>query len=356
MKKLGAILICVSLIFGAFAGCSKAEPEAESSSPAAVEPSADSTETNDIESSEAPVDTTETVTINIAGMNGPTGIGMANLIRSNELGETSNKYNITLEGAADAVMGKVINGELDIAAVPVNAASVLYNKTQKEITFLGVNTLGVLHLLTNGVEVNSAEDLRGKTIYSTGQGTTPEYTFRYILEQNGINPDEDLTIIYETEAAALQTKLATGDIEIAVLPEPMVSAVTTKNPDIKISMDLTEEWSKATAGKPLTTGGVIVRNEFLEAHPEAVAKFLEEYEVSCKKATEDLEGTAKLTVEYGILAAEEIAVKAIPRCNIEFIGGEEMKQAVSSYLEVLYNANPDSVGGSLPDEEFYYKG
>lgn len=356
MKKSIAFILSLVLVFGAFAGCAgseKTEPEAPANFET-QEKEEEATAPEEPEITEEPELTGASV--KVAGMKGPTGIGMVNLMDAAAKGETKNEYEFVIEGAPDLITGKVITGEVDIAAVPVNLASILYNKTEKDITLLGVNALGVVYILADGVDINSLEDLKGKDIYATGQGATPEYVLRYVLEEQGINPDEDVNIVFESEATALQAKMVAGEVSIAMIPEPFVSVITSQKPEVKVALDLTKEWEKATDGKVLTTGGVIVRNEFLNANPDAVKIFMEEYGESCKKAVEDIDGTAKLVVENEIIGKEEVAKTAIPRSNIVFLTGEEMKTAVEQYYEVLFASNPQSIGGTTPDAEFFYQG
>lgn len=290
------------------------------------------------------------VTARVGALIGPTGMGMAWLIENG-----GDSYEFSLLDSPDKVSPMLINGELDIAALPVNVASVLYNKTNKGVSVLNVNTLGVIYILTNGEEIATVADLKGKTIYASGQGATPEYVLKYILAQNGIDPDKDVVIEFKSEHAELATLLAAGEIGIAVLPEPFVTTVTTQNQDIKIALDLTSEWESATGGAVQTTGCIVVRNEFLKSNPGAVKAFMDDYKRSAEFVNANIEEAAALMEKLEIIPKAAVAMKALPRCNIVFLEGDEMKSAVQKYLEVLYAANPQAVGGALPDEAFYYK-
>jgi NitT/TauT family transport system substrate-binding protein len=294
--------------------------------------------------------------VRIGGLIGPTGMGMAYLMEQSEAGETPAAYEFTLSDAPDKVSPLLINGELDIAALPVNMASILHNKTEGEIEILAVNTLGVIYVLTKDENITSVADLKGKTIYSTGQGASPEYVLRYILSENGIDPDTDVTIEYKSEHAELATLMGAGQATIAVLPEPFVTTLTMQNPEITVALDLTKEWEAATGGAVQTTGCIVGRKEFIEAHPQAVAEFLGAYQQSAQYTTQHIDEAAALVEKFGIVPKAAVAKQAIPRCNIVYLAGSEMKSAVSKYLEVLFTANPQSVGGTLPDDTFYYAG
>ena len=300
----------------------------------------------------------ERATIRVGGLKGPTAMGMVKLMEDDAAGTTANDYEFTLAGSADEINPLLIKGELDIAAVPTNVASVLYNKTEGQMEILALNTLGVLYVVENGDSIQSIEDLRGKTVYSTGQGATPEYALNYILSENGMTVGTDVTVEYKSEHSELAALLAAGQADIAVLPQPFVTSVLTQNPDVRIALDLTEEWDKVTEdGSKLTMGALVVRKDFAESNPEAVEAFLKEYQASTEYVTDEanLDDAAALIEKYGIIAAN-VAKQALPYCNIVCITGEEMKTAAEGFLSILAEANPSSVGGALPAEDFYYLG
>lgn len=298
----------------------------------------------------------EKVDINIASLKGPTTMGMVKLMKDSEDGSTFDKYNVAMSGTADEIVPKIVKGEIDMAAVPCNLASVLYNKTNGGITIAAVNTLGVLYVVENGNAINSVEDLKGKTIYTTGKGTTPEYVLNYVLKENGINPDSDVTIEYKSEATEVAAVLSQDNTAIAMLPQPFVTTGQMKNENLRIARDMTKEWDKLQGnnGSGLVTGVVVVRNEFLKDNEEAVNRFLSEYQKSTEYVNGNLEEAAKLIEGYDIVPAA-VAKKAVPLCNITFLSGDEMKAKVSGYLKVLYDQNPESVGGKLPEDNFYYQ-
>ena len=300
----------------------------------------------------------ERAAVRVGGLKGPTAMGMVKLMEEDAAGTTANDYEFTLAGSADEINPLLIKGELDITAVPTNVASVLYNKTEGQVEILALNTLGVLYVVENGNTIQSVEDLRGKTIYSTGKGATPEYALNYILGENGLTAGTDVTVEYKSEHSELASLLAAGQADLAVLPQPFVTSVLAKNPDVRIALNLTEEWDKVTEdGSKLTMGALVVRKDFAESNPEAVRNFLKEYQASTQYVTDEanLDDAAALIEQYGIISAA-VAKQALPYCNIVCITGEEMRTAAEGFLSILAKANPQSVGGTLPAEDFYYIG
>ena len=293
--------------------------------------------------------------INLYVLSGPTGIGAMNLWAAADAGETKNTYHITMPGANDEVVAALSKGDADIAAVATNLAATLYNKTDGGVTVLAVNTLGVLSLLSNGQEVNAVSDLKGKTIYAPGQGANPEYILRYVLTGNGLDPDKDVTLRFVGEGSELLTVWQSDPEAVIMAPQPVATSILMQNENAKTLFDMTEEWDKIAGGdSTLMMGCVIVRNEFLQANPGAVELFLQEYAASIEKAQSDVEGTAALCEQYGLIPKAALAQKAIPSCGLTFVTGAEMKTGLSGYLQVMFDANPKSVGGALPGDNFYY--
>jgi NitT/TauT family transport system substrate-binding protein len=316
MKRIVAMITAAVMLFSlaAFAACSKKQDDTE---------------------------------IRIAALKGPTGMGMVKLADK----QNYPNYTVSIEASPDALNPRIISGEVDVAAVPVNLASVLYNKLDGDISVLAVSTLGVLYVVEAGSEVNSVADLAGKTVYATGQGATPEYILNYLLDKNGVAGSVEVN--YVGEHAALATMLANGSAEIGMLPEPNVTSTLAGNDNLRIALNLTEEWNKVCSTE-LVQGVVIARKSFVNEHPEAIEQFLREYEKSSAFVNENIDEAAKLIVDAGILGNVEIAKKAIPNCNISFSKGEAMHKAVEGMLTVLFEANPKSIGGKLPDKDFYY--
>ena len=293
-------------------------------------------------------------TLRIAGLKGPTTMGLVNLLSMEKNGTAAMDYDLQLYGAADEIVPKLIKGNLDMAAIPANLAATLYQKTNGGIQVLAVNTLGVLYVVEKGDTVHSFADLKGRTILSTGKGTTPEYVLRYLLTKNGLNPDKDVKIEYYSEASEVTAQMAaTKKDAIAVLPQPYVTAAQMKDSELRVVLDLTKEWNKV-CDTQLITGVTVVRTAYAEDHPDVVQAFLNDYEKSVNAANTDIDGTAALCEEIGVVAKAAIAKKALPKCNIVYRRGEEMKKDISAYLQVLYDASPASVGGKLPDDNFYW--
>lgn len=284
------------------------------------------------------------IVLNVAALKGPTGMGLAYV-----MSEQTDAYHVEMFDAPDVVAGKFINGEIDIAAIPINLAATLYNKTEGEAVMIAINTLGVLYILENGESVQSFADLAGKKLYATGQGSTPEYVLAYLLEKNGLTGKVEVE--YLAEHATLAAMMAAGEVELAMLPEPNVSSVLVKSDVARVALDLTAVWD-AVSDTALLQGCYIVRRSVLEEEPEAVKAFVEAAADSAARVVSE-DGAAKLIAELGIVGSEDIAARAIPNCNIVCITGEEMRQAAAAMLQVLFDANPASVGGTLPDDALY---
>ena len=348
MKKILSLLLAFSLALS-LAACGGSASSAASS--AAVSEAASSAAASEEEETAAPLSVTEP--LRIAGLKGPTTMGLVNLLSMEQAGTAAMDYDLQLYGAADEIVPLLIKGELDMAAIPANLAATLYQKTSGGIQAVAVNTLGVLYVVEQGDTVHSMADLKGRTILSTGKGTTPEYVLRYLLTANGLDPDKDVDIQYYSEATEVTAQMAATQDAIAVLPQPYVTAAGLKDDTLRVALDLTAEWDKV-ADTQLITGVTVVRKAYAEEHPDVVAAFLADYAQSVNAANTDLDGTAALCEEQGVVAKAAIAKKALPNCNIVCLTGEELKADVSGYLQVLYDADPAAVGGTLPGEDFYW--
>ncbi|MBQ2898352.1 MAG: ABC transporter substrate-binding protein [Oscillospiraceae bacterium] len=285
--------------------------------------------------------------VKIGMLKGPTGMGAAWLMDQNEQGLTRNSYEFTVAGAADELTGQLVQGGLDIAALPTNAISALYNKTEGKIVCLGVNTLGVLYILERGDSISGIADLDGKTILASGKGSTAEAVLVHLIAESGIGAD----IHFASEHTEAATLAMTGEYDIVMLPEPFVTNVMSKSEDFRVALNLSEEWKKLT-GEVLTMGGIAVRREFLEQNPAAVAEFIRDYGVSIEFTNSEPAEAGILIEKYGIAAAA-VAENAIPRCNIVWLHGDEYKTVLKNFLTVLYNGNPASIGGAIPGEDFF---
>lgn len=289
------------------------------------------------------------VTVNVAALSGPTGISMAKLAVD---AQTSGKYNVSFAGSPDELVGKITTGEIDVACVPTNLAAVLYNKTGGNISVAAVTTLGVLYLIDTSGEISSIAELSGKTVGATGQGSNPEYILDYILSKNGLTVGENVYVDYKSEHAELATLMATGEVTVGMLPVPFATQVMGKYPDAAV-IDLQQEWGKVSPAQ-LAQGVIIVRNEFLTGNKDAFDRFLDDFAASSDFAVSDIETTAQYVEQLGIIPSADVAKQAIPLCNITYIDGGDMKATVSAFLDVLYQANPKSVGGAMPGDDFYY--
>ena len=328
-----ALVMCLSL-----AACGGTEEETTDETPA----------------EETPAE--ESVNVRVAALKGPTAMGMVKLMSdsgSAEADTAGNTYEFTLAASADEVSPKLMQGELDIACVPANLASVLYNRTEGGIVTLAVNTLGVLYIVENGNAVQSMADLAGKTIAASGKTSTPEYALRYLLSENGIDPDTGLTIDWKSEHSECVAALASGTATVAMLPQPFVTVAQTQLPDLRIALDLTEEWDALDNGSAMLTGVVVARADFVAEHPAAVEQFLTSYAESVDWVNDNTADAAALIGGYDIVDAA-VAEKALPYCNIVCITGTEMMDMLSGYLSVLWEQSPESVGGAMPNDDFYY--
>ena len=342
MKKTIAFVLALVMALS-MAACAKEE----------VQPTTIATEAPTeavVETTAAPETEAAAAPINVMVLNGTTGFGMANLMDAAAKGEALQEYNFTVETDASNIVAALANGSVDIAALPTNAAAAVYNKTQGKVQVLALNTLGVLYLVTDGsVQVESVADLAGQTVYAPAQN--PSFIFQHIVDANGV---ENVTIDNTyAQPADLNTAVASGEVAIAVLPEPMVTVAKSKNPDLQVALDLTAEWDKVSQPGSLVQGCVVVRKDFAAENATAVNTFLDEYCVSIEALTKDVEGTAAKIEATGIFAKAAVAAKAIPNCNVCFIAGDEMQEALSQFLTIMHGVAPASVGGSIPGEDFY---
>lgn len=326
MKRFLTLLLAIMLVFS-MAGCKKSENKSQ--------------------------DTDEKPVVRIGGLKGPTSMGMVKMLDDDEQGKTSIDYEFTMAASADELTPKLLQGELDILAVPANLGSVLYNKSNGQVKMLAINMLGAVYIAEKGEQtITSLSDLEGKTIYATGKGSTPEYALSYLLSQYGLDINEDITIEWKSEPTEVVSAMATEDHAIAMIPQPFVVVAQTQIEDLKVVLDLNQEWENLGVDSQFITAGIIVNAKFAEEHPETVQKFLEEYSASTKYVKENVEEASVLIEKYDIVKAP-IAQKALPQCNIVCISGSEMKNSVNGYFQVLFDLNPAAVGGQLPGDDFY---
>ncbi|MGL5436865.1 MAG: ABC transporter substrate-binding protein [Lachnospiraceae bacterium] len=364
MKKRAALLLLTLTV--ALAGCGKSQTEPSADTTTAVETATAETTTEEattepestIEAFTEPAVediTPEDVTVRVGSLKGPTSMGLVSLMDQAEKGEAGNQYDFTMVTAADELLGKIVSNEMDIALVPANVASVLYNKTDGGIAVININTLGVLYVVSSDDSIQSFADLKGKTLYLTGKGTTPEYVTNYLLSANGLTTD-DVTLEFKSEATEVAAILKEQPDAIGLLPQPFVTVACAQNEDLKIVLDCTKEWDAAqgAGGSRLVTGVTIVRKDFQDQNPNAVALFLQEHFASADFANTNVADAAELVANQGIIEKAPIAQKAIPYCNITCITGDDMKTALNGYLQVLADQDPASIGGQLPGNDFYF--
>ena len=312
MKKITILIVALLLVLSALAGC------------AGVSPSADP--------------------VSVATMAGPAGIGMISLFSNSD-------YDVSLFTAPEQLSPKIINGEVDVAAVPGNLAAVLYNKMEGGLRIIGVNTMGVLYILENGDSIHSLSDLAGKTIYATGQGATPEYVLEKVLAENGL---ADVNVEYMAVHADLANALAAGEVSIALLPEPFVSTVLAKNSDVSVKIDINQEWQAIFGPGTGIPMGVTVVSEAFAQDDAAMSRLIEDYSASVAFVNSDIDAAAAAIADQKIVPSAAIAAAAIPRCEISLITGQQCKDILSDYFEVMLQSDPKSIGGALPDDDIYY--
>lgn len=349
-RKLLALTLSLALTAG-LAACSTQAPP-ESTAPAAE------TQTPAAETA-VPYQT-----VHLGLLSGPTGMGAAKMLADNDEayaqveagtyeGGTLLRYEVTLgSDPANDIVPRLTNGELDIAAIPTNLAATLYNRTDGGIKLLALNTLGVLHILENGDTVNSLADLEGRTLYATGQGSNPEYVLNYLLEANGLDPAADVDIQW-LASEELTARMASGDIDLCMLPVPAATTVMMQNSDVRDAIDLNDAWTESGAQGTFTMGCLVARTEWLEGNSELVPGILAEYAASIDYANSSPEEAAALIERYGIVPKAAVAQAAIPQANMVCVTGEDMK-GIADYYQVLFDADPTSIGGAIPGEDFYY--
>jgi len=298
-----------------------------------------------------PATTTEpAVTVRVASLKGPTTMGLVHLMDLSDKGTAKQNYTFDVEGTPDAVSVPLVAGQIDIALLPINLASVLYNKTNGGVQLAAVNTLGVLYVITTDPAVIQLQDLDGRTVLNTGQGTTPQFVLDKVLAGSHLT---NVTVDYRSQATEVASVFASTPNTTAVLPEPYVTAALAANPSARIVADLNNAWQSIT-GSPLVTGCVVVRTAFAQQYNRMVTTFMSEYADSVAFTNDNPTDAAPLIVAQGLAPNEQVAAAAIPRAHIVMMTGDDAKTAVAAYLSVLFAADPTSVGGSLPGDDFYY--
>lgn len=344
MKKTLSLLMAFAVTAAVLSGCAKGGAESTQATTSASETESTKAQKTD-----------DNYTLKIGSLKGPTSMGLVKLMDQSEKGNAKGSYDFTMVTAADELLGKIVSKELDVALVPANMASIIYNKTNHEVTVLDINTLGVLYGVSADDSIKSAADLKGKTVYLTGKGTTPDYALQHVLKASGLTSD-DVTLEYKSEAAEVVSILKEKPDAVGLLPQPFVTAAMAQNDSLKMVLDLSKEWD-ATAGEnggSLVTGVTICRNDVIKDHGDAIDTFLAEHKESAEFANANVAETAALVAAAGIIEKAPVAEKAIPYCSITYVDGDRMKSLLSGYLKVLFDMEPSSVGGTLPADDFYY--
>ena len=334
MKKF-CLLAMVMITMLAFASCGRGTESPAAELPQPVEPAV------------APV-------LRVAAMRGPTALGLLHLMNMHEEGNARNEYAFEFLGAPVEVPPLLVQNAIDFASIPGNLSSILYNQLDGQVQALAIVTLGVLHIVDTTGDISSVADLEGRTIFITGQGATPEFALNYVLTQNGLTPGVDVNIEFRAEPPEIMAMLQTGLADVAMLPEPFLSTAVAQVEGLNVALDLTEEWDRVQPDYSLIMSVVVGQREFIESNPEAVAVFMEEYAASINFMTTYIPEAAQLVADFGLAANAEVAAAALPRTHIVFITGEEMRRHLTGFFSVLYEANPQSIGGELPGDDFFF--
>lgn len=300
---------------------------------------------------------TDATEVNVGMIMGPPSMGMGWMIHENEEGNTYNDYNFEVGGVDyTALASKLNTGDYDIIHCPSNVGAILYNNKdlKEEVEVIDISNLGLLYILTTDDSIKSMDDLKGRTVYSIGEGGPPEYTFGYLLDQEGLS--DDVNFSFRSTPFEVLNLLQDEENSIALLPQPFVEVAKLLVPDLKVSIDITEEWDnlKLESGAESVTTITIVRKKFLEEHEQAVIEYLNLLKKSVAYSLSHVDEAAEWTDTYETFLNPEVAADAIPYVNMCAITGQEMKEKLEGFLKIMYDYNPDAVGGSMPDDDFYY--
>ncbi len=294
------------------------------------------------------------IPVRVGSLKGPTSIGLMKMMQDNESKDVKGRYTFEMAVTADELLPRLLSNDLDIALVPANAAVALYAKSQGAIKVIDINTLGVLYAVSGDDSITEVKNLIGKTVYITNRGTAPDYVTQYLLQSAGVSLS-DVTIEYKSEATEVAALLSANPDAVGILPQPFVTAACIQNDSLSPVLDLTKEWERLNGNGKLLTGVTVVSKAFADKYPDAVSTFMEEHKSSVEYVSDNPEEVATLVVQNGIIEKEPVAQKAIPACNVTYIDGEEMQEALAGYLQVLFDMDPKSVGGSMPADDFYYR-
>lgn len=295
--------------------------------------------------------------INVVALKGPTSMGLSKLLKNQKEGKSKSLSSYTIVDSPDQAVTAFVNGEADLATVPSNVAALLYQKLKGDVQVLHINTLGVLYILDPQGRVKSLEDLKGKTLYASGKGASPEYVLSYLLDEKGIDR-KSVKIEWEQDHTQALQALAKDPDALALLPQPFVTVAQTKMKNLKVALDLTREWDKVQEGKnpasALVMGVTIARKSFVDKNKALIDRYLEEAHESLNYVVNHPQEASRIIGEDLDIMKAPIAEKALPYCNLVYIDGQEMKDKLGGFLSVLFKENPKSLGGQIPGEDFYY--
>jgi len=325
MKKILSLFLVLVMVVAVSIGCAK---------------------TNDKDTETTTVPNEDTTEVRVLVISGPTGMGMAKLINDEK---ENDKYKFDIYSKPTDVVAEIMRGDYDIAALPTNLAANLFNKTEKKLQVAAINTLGVLYIIEDGNTITDIKSLEGKTIYTAEEGATPEYVLRHILKENNVNANIEFLSSFDE----VSSRMVAGDVSIAMLPEPKLTATKAQKASLNIALNLTEEWKKVSDSE-LVQGCIVVRKEFAQKHKAALDAFLAKYEQSINFVNSNPDEASQMIAEIGIIPNAGLAKNAIPRSNIVYIDGSDLKTNLNPFLQVLFEANANSIGGSVPGNDFYY--
>lgn len=287
----------------------------------------------------------------VASISGPAALGFVKAMEPGinpqvRLGDT---VQYTFEADEEAMYAQLLEGKADMAVVPAETAAKLYREGAG-YQLAAVNTGGYLYLLSADESINAVSDLRGKAVTIVGEGSAADVVFRHLLTQAGIDPDNDLTLTYaESAETAMENVTNSG---LILLSEPWVTDLLDENNDFSIALDIREEWMRANGeGVPLTC--LIVKKEIPVDRAEEWDLFVADYQDSIEWINNNPAETAELLDKHEIGITKEQAEGVISRSNLEYLDATKAKSAVEKYLNLFLEANPDAIGGSMPDTEFY---
>lgn len=338
-KRLLAMMMALALSAGVLTGCGAQESSADSSGETAVQGS------------------TEATDVNVGLIMGPPSMGLGWMIHESKEGNTYNNYNFEVAGVDySAVSASLNQADYDIATLPSNVAAILYNNEdmKEQVKVIAIGNLGVLYVITTDPSINTMEDLKGRTVYSIGEGGPPEYTFEYLLANYGLT--EDVNFSFRATPFEVLNLLQDEENSIALLPQPFVEVAKLLVPNLRVAIDVTDAWDalNVESGAQSVTTVTVVRTKFLEEHEQAVQEYLELAKQSVDYCLKNLDEAAAWTDEYETFLNPDIAKEAIPQCSIVQITGNEMHDILAGFLQIIYDSNPDAVGGAMPDDAFYY--